>query len=157
MRKSVICVAPHTSNWDFFIGKLFYNAVGKKSKFLIKKEWFVFPLNFIFRSMGGISINRGKSSSTTEYMTKEFSRYDTFHLAITPEGTRKKTSEWKKGFYYIALRAGVPIQVAYIDYVKKEVGIKTHFYPTGNAEGDIMSIRAMYEGVKGFHKKNFME
>jgi len=22
--KSVICIAPHTSNWDFLIGKLYY-------------------------------------------------------------------------------------------------------------------------------------
>jgi 1-acyl-sn-glycerol-3-phosphate acyltransferase len=157
VRKSVICVAPHTSNWDFFIGKLFYDAVGRKSKFLMKKEWFFFPLNFIFGSMGGIPINRGKSSSVTEYLAEEFSRHDTFHLAITPEGTRKKTSEWKKGFYYIALKAKVPIQVAYIDYMKKEVGIKANFHPTGNAEEDIMTIRSMYEGVKGFHKKNFIE
>ncbi|MDR2384419.1 MAG: 1-acyl-sn-glycerol-3-phosphate acyltransferase [Tannerella sp.] len=157
VRKSVICVAPHTSNWDFLIGKLFYNAIGRKSKFLIKKEWFVFPFNFIFGSMGGIPVNREKSSSTTERLAKEFLRYDTFHLAITPEGTRKKTSEWKKGFYYIALKAKVPIQVAYIDYAKKEAGIKANFHPTGNVEDDIMTIRAMYEGVKGFHKKNFIE
>jgi 1-acyl-sn-glycerol-3-phosphate acyltransferase len=154
--KSVICVAPHTSNRDFFIGKLFYNAAGRESKFLMKKEWFFFPFNFIFGSMGGIPVNRGKSSSTTEHLAKEFSRHDTFHLAITPEGTRKRISEWKRGFYYIALKAKVPIQVAYIDYAKKEVGIKANFYPTGNAEKDIATIRAMYEGVKGYHKKNFI-
>lgn len=157
VQKSVICVAPHTSNWDFIVGKLFYNAVGRKSKFLMKKEWFFFPLNFIFGSMGGIPINREKSSSTTEHLAKEFSRHDIFHLAITPEGTRKKTSVWKKGFYYIALKAKVPIQVAYIDYAGKEVGIKANFYPTGNAEKDIMAIRAMYAGIKGLHKKNFTE
>jgi 1-acyl-sn-glycerol-3-phosphate acyltransferase len=155
--KSVICVAPHTSNLDLFYGKLFYNAVGKQSKFLMKKEWFFFPLNLIFKSMGGIPINRGTSSSTTEHLAEEFSRHDTFHLAITPEGTRKKIAEWKKGFYYIALKAGVPIQVAYIDYAKKEMGIKTNFHPTGNAEKDIMKIRSMYEGIRGLHKKNFME
>ncbi|MDR0835020.1 MAG: 1-acyl-sn-glycerol-3-phosphate acyltransferase [Tannerella sp.] len=155
VRKSVICVAPHTSNWDLIIGKLFYNALGRKSKFLIKKEWFFFPLNLIFSSMGGIPINRGHSLSTTEHLAEEFSRHDTFHLAITPEGTRKKTPEWKKGFYYIALKAQVPIQVAYIDYAKKEVGIKANFYPNGNVDEDIMTIRAMYEGVTGFHRKNF--
>ena len=153
--KSVICVAPHTSNLDFTLGQLYYNAIGKKAKFLIKKEWFVFPLGLIFKGMGGIPINRSKSTSTTEQLAEEFSRRDVFHLAITPEGTRKKAQEWKKGFYYIALKARVPIQVAYIDYGKKEVGIKATFYPTGDVESDIFAIRSMYEGIRGCHKKNF--
>lgn len=155
--KCVICVAPHTSNLDFLLGKFFYNAVGKKAKFLIKKEWFVFPLNIMFKSMGGIPINRSKASSTTGQLAEEFARRETFHLAITPEGTRKQAKEWKKGFYYIALKAGVPIQVAYIDYGKKEVGIKTTFYPTGDTDADIAVIRSMYQGVKGFYEKNFVE
>jgi len=153
--KCVICVAPHTSNLDFTFGQLFYCAIGRKAKFLIKKEWFVFPLNYVFSGMGGIPINRGKSSSTTEYLAEEFLRRDIFHLAIAPEGTRKRTEEWKKGFYYIALKAGVPIQIAYIDYKLKEIGIKSTFYPTGNADEDINAIRAMYKGVTGYHKKNF--
>jgi 1-acyl-sn-glycerol-3-phosphate acyltransferase len=153
----VICVAPHTSNNDFIIGKLFYSAIGKKSKFLIKKEWFFFPLNLLFKSMGGVPINRSRASSTTEQMAGEFARRDTFHLAVTPEGTRKKAEEWKKGFYYIALKAGVPIQVAYIDYKKKEVGIMENFYPTGNVEEDISAIRQMYKGIRGYHRKSFAE
>lgn len=153
--KSVICVAPHTSNLDLTLGKLFYNALGKKSKFLMKKEWFFFPFNILFKSMGGIPVNRDKSSSTTEQITREFAKHDTFHIAITPEGTRKKTKEWKKGFYYIALKAGVPVQVAYIDYGRKEVGMKAVFYPTGNVEEDILAIRSMYNGIKGYHEKNF--
>jgi 1-acyl-sn-glycerol-3-phosphate acyltransferase len=155
LRKSVICVAPHTSNLDLTLGKLFYNALGKKSKFLMKKEWFFFPFNIVFRSMGGIPVNRDRSSSTTEAIAREFALHDTFHIAVTPEGTRKRTAEWRKGFYYIALKAGVPIQVAYIDYGKKEIGIKAVFYPTGRADEDIRAIRAMYSGIRGCHEKNF--
>jgi 1-acyl-sn-glycerol-3-phosphate acyltransferase len=155
--KCVICVAPHTSNLDFTIGKLFYNAIGRKAKFLIKKEWFVFPLNIIFKSMGGIPINRSKSSSSTKQLAEEFAKRETFHLAITPEGTRKQAKEWKKGFYYIALKAGVPIQVAYLDYGKKEAGIKATFYPTDDADADIATIRSMYCGIKGHHEDNFIE
>jgi 1-acyl-sn-glycerol-3-phosphate acyltransferase len=153
--KSVICVAPHTSNLDLTLGKLFYNALGRKSKFLIKKEWFFFPLNLILKSMGGIPIRRDVPSSTTERIAAEFTKHETFCIAITPEGTRKKAKEWKKGFYYIALKARVPIQVAYIDYGRKEMGIKALFYPTGDADRDIRLIRSMYEGIKGCHDKNF--
>ncbi|MDR3250934.1 MAG: 1-acyl-sn-glycerol-3-phosphate acyltransferase [Tannerella sp.] len=153
--KCVICVAPHTSNTDFLLGKLFYNAIGRKAKFLMKKEWFFFPLSILLKSMGGIPVNRGRSSSTTEQLAEEFARHDCFHLAVTPEGTRKKAAGWKSGFYYIALKAGVPIQTAYIDYGKKEIGINATFYPTGNADEDILTIRSMYENVRGRFTKNF--
>ena len=153
--KSVICVAPHTSNYDLTLGKLFYNALGKKAKFLMKKEWFFFPFNLIFKSMGGIPVNRGNASSTTEMIAGEFAKHDSYHIAITPEGTRKRTKEWKRGFYYIALKARVPIQVAYIDYGKKEIGIKEIVYPVGDADREIHYIRNLYNGIKGLHDRNF--
>ena len=34
--KSIICVAPHTSNWDFILGELAYTSVGRKAGFLLK-------------------------------------------------------------------------------------------------------------------------
>jgi 1-acyl-sn-glycerol-3-phosphate acyltransferase len=157
VRKSVICVAPHTSNLDLTMGKLFYNAIDKKAKFLIKKEWFFFPLNLIFKSMGGIPVNRSATTSITEQLANEFARRKSFHLAITPEGTRKKAREWKTGFYYIALKACVPIQIGFIDYSKKELGIKGIFYPTGNANEEIPAIRKMYEGMQGYRRRNFSE
>ncbi|MDR2811142.1 MAG: lysophospholipid acyltransferase family protein [Tannerellaceae bacterium] len=153
--KCVICVAPHTSNWDFIIGKLLYTSLGRKAHFLIKKEWFVFPLNLFFKWMGGIPIDRNKNASVTDQMAKELSRHQTFHLAVTPEGTRKITDDWKRGFYYIAIKANVPILLAYIDYLKKEVGVKALFYPTGNADADINTIKSYYRGVTARHPGNF--
>ena len=50
--KAIICLAPHTSNWDFLIGQLYSKAAGMRSNFLMKKEWFFWPLGSIFRSMG---------------------------------------------------------------------------------------------------------
>lgn len=155
--KCVICVAPHTSNWDFVIGKLFYVSIGRKACFLIKKEWFVFPFNLIFGPMGGVPVDRRKNTSVTEQMANEFAKRETFHLAVTPEGTRKQANEWKKGFYYIALKANVPIMPAYIDYGKKEIGVGELFYPTGNTEADIEKIRAYYKGVTARHPHNFIE
>lgn len=40
--KCVICAAPHTSNWDLFIGKLFYGAIGRKTSFMIEKGMVLF-------------------------------------------------------------------------------------------------------------------
>ncbi|MDR0536560.1 MAG: 1-acyl-sn-glycerol-3-phosphate acyltransferase [Tannerellaceae bacterium] len=155
--KCVICVAPHTSNWDLVIGKLLYSSIGRKAHFLIKKEWFFFPLNFLFKWMGGIPVDRKRKTSVTDQMADILTKRRTFHLAITPEGTRKIAEDWKRGFYYIALKANVPIMLAYIDYLKKEVGIKGLFYPTGNVEADIQAIKARYIGVTGRHPYNFRE
>lgn len=155
--KCVICVAPHTSNWDFVLGELFYGAIGRKAKFLIKKEWYVFPLNLLFHAVGGIPIDRSKRTSTTEQMVDEFQKRDAFQLAITPEGTRKKTEDWKKGFYYIALEANVPILPAYIDYELKEIGFMDAFYPTGDAEGDIKLIQSLYKNKIGRHPEKFKD
>lgn len=155
--KCVICVAPHTSNWDFIVGKLFYTSIGCNAGFLIKKDWFFFPFNLLFNAMGGVPVDRGKRTSVTDQMVEVFAKRDHFQLAITPEGTRKRTKEWKKGFYYIALKANVPILMAYFDYEKKEAGIKGVFYPTGNTDRDIRMIREQYRGITACHPENFVQ
>lgn len=153
--KSVICIAPHTSNYDFLIGKFFYWSINRKSNFLMKKTWFFFPLGILFRSMGGIPVNRSKSSSITDTIAQEFDKHEKFHIAITPEGTRSKVKKWKMGFYYIAVKANVPIQLAFIDYKKKEMGITQIFYPTANEELDIKTIRNFYKDVSPKHFERF--
>jgi 1-acyl-sn-glycerol-3-phosphate acyltransferase len=154
-QKSVICVAPHTSNWDFLIGELSYLALGRKSSFLIKKTWFIFPLNYIFEYLGGVPVDRSKRTSVTQQMVEEFEKREYFHLAITPEGTRGLVSKWKMGFYHIAVSANVPIQLAYIDYGKKELAIREVFYPTGDEKADMAQIQAYYKDVQARFPKKF--
>lgn len=154
-QKSIICVAPHTSNWDFPIGKLSYWALGRNASFLIKKSWFVFPLNYLFDALGGIPVDRSKRTSVTQQMVEEFSKRKQFHLAITPEGTRSLAHTWKMGFYHIAVAAKVPIQLAYIDYGKKEMAIKELFYPTGDETADLEKIQAYYKDVQAKFPEKF--
>ncbi len=155
--KCVICVAPHTSNWDFVMGKLFYTSIGMTAGFLMKSEWFFFPLGRLLKSMGGISVKRDTHTSLTDQVSALFKRHERFQVAITPEGTRKHTSEWKKGFYFIALKANVPILLAYIDYRKKEIGTLGIFHPTGDVERDITQIKACYQGITACHPENFAD
>ncbi len=154
-KKSIFCVAPHTSNWDFIYGKLFSSAVGIKAGFLMKKSWFFFPVGYFMRKMGGIPIDRSKSNSITQQMIDAFEKAEELHLAITPEGTRKLTSKWKKGFYYIAKGANIPIELAYIDFQKKEVGITQTFYPTDDIESDLKYIYNYYKDKKGLKPELF--
>lgn len=153
--KSVICVAPHTSNWDYIIGQLYYWSEGRKSSFLIKKSFFFFPLGIIFRKLGGIPVDRKNPSNVAKQVVEEFNRRETFHVAITPEGTRKLVKRWKMGFYQIAINAHVPIQLAYFDYAKKEVGITKIIYPSGKQAEDLEEIQFFFKGVTARHPENF--
>jgi 1-acyl-sn-glycerol-3-phosphate acyltransferase len=153
--KCVICVAPHTSNRDFFIGIIFAKSIIGNPHFLMKKDWFFFPLGYFLKKMGGIPVNRKKKTFLSEQMVEVFNSQDSFYLAIAPEGTRKKNVQWKSGFYYIALSAHVPITLAYIDYKKKEIGVFDNFYPTGNAGSDMMAIKQHYKHVNGRNPDDF--
>ena len=82
--KCVICAAPHTSNWDLFIGKLFYGAIGRKTSFMMKKEWFFFPLGLIFRAIGGIPVDRSRNTSPVDQAVS-FSHYSGRYAQIQPE------------------------------------------------------------------------
>ena len=153
--KSVICIAPHTSNWDFPIGELYYWVLGRHSHFLMKKAWFFFPMGNFLRAMGGVPVDRSKRNSVTEQMANEFAKRETFHLAITPEGTRSPVKKWKMGLYHIAVKAGVPIQLAYIDYAKKEMGITKIVYPSGNEAADLSEIQDFYKDVQPRYPEKF--
>lgn len=61
--KSIICVAPHTSNWDFVLGKFAWWSLGRKAGFLMKEAWFFFPMKYLFRAMGGIPVSRRRGAS----------------------------------------------------------------------------------------------
>ncbi len=154
--KCVICVAPHTTNWDLIMGKLFYGALGRKACFMMKKEWFVFPLGFLFKAIGGIPVNRKRKNSLVDQMTERFASSRWFNLAITPEGTRKANAEWKKGFYYIALKAGVPILLFGIDYPSRTITCTRSLVPSGDIETDMREIKRYYKAFRGKNPRNFL-
>lgn len=153
--KFIICLAPHTSNWDFLIGQLYSRAEGMKINFLMKKEWFFWPLGPIFKSMGGIPVFRQKKMSMTDAMAETAKAVDQFKLCITPEGTRSRVEEWKKGFYFIALKANIPILLYGVDYEKRLIKCTKTIIPTGNLEADMREIKLYFKDFKGKVPKNF--
>jgi 1-acyl-sn-glycerol-3-phosphate acyltransferase len=76
-------------------------------------------------------------------------------LVVPPEGTRGKTRHWKTGFYYIALEAGVPIILAYMDYSTKVSGLGPIFVPTGDVQADMLEIKRFYAGIQGRRPHQF--
>lgn len=154
-KKYIICLAPHTSNWDFVIGQLFTRAEGRRINFLMKREWFFWPLGPIFRSWGGIPVWRSKKTSMTDNLAETARKQDEFALCITPEGTRSPNPDWKKGFYYIALKAGIPVLLYGVDYEKKRIVCTKSFVPTGNMEEEMRQIKLYFKDFKGKRPENF--
>lgn len=147
--KSIVCAVPHTSNWDLVVGKVFYKAIGRRTYFMMKSTWFFWPLGAIFKWMGGIPVFRSKKTSLVEQIVQKFKERDQFTLAITPEGTRRPNSHWKKGFYFMALDANVPIILARIDYKRKEVSMDKYIMPTGDYQKDLIEIKTYYKDATG--------
>lgn len=154
--KCIICVAPHTSNWDFILGKLAYASVGRKACFLMKSDWFFFPLGPIFKAMGGIPVNRKeKNGSLVDTIVNKFKTSDKLRIAITPEGTRRRTGKWKTGFLRISAMAHVPCMLGAIDYKRKLIEITKEFRPTADINADMQAIKNFYKGYAGLHPENF--
>ncbi len=153
--KYIICLAPHTSNWDFLIGQLYSRSRGMKSNFLMKKEWFFWPLGPIFRRMGGIPVWRSKKTSMTDNLAETARKLPVFQLCITPEGTRSKNPDWKKGFYFIAQKAGIPILLYGVDYEQRHIVCTKTIIPDGDVEGQMREIKLYFKNFKGKHPENF--
>lgn len=153
--KFIICLAPHTSNWDFIIGQLYAQAEGFKINFLMKREWFFWPLGVIFKSLGGIPVWRTKHTSMTDNLAETAKTKDSFKLCITPEGTRSPNTEWKKGFYFIALKAEIPILLYGVDYEKKKIVCTDSFTPSGNIDEEMPKIKSYFKDFKGKKPENF--
>ena len=153
--KYIICLAPHTSNWDFVIGQLYIGTRGMKSHFLMKKEWFFWPLGPLFRKLGGIPVYRQKHTSMTDSMAETARHASEFHLCITPEGTRARVEEWKKGFYFIALKAELPILLYAVDYDRKLIRCTKTIIPNGDLEGQMREIKLYYKDFRGKKPENF--
>jgi 1-acyl-sn-glycerol-3-phosphate acyltransferase len=156
LKKAVVISAPHTSMWDFIIGRIAFYSFGIYNiNFLIKKEMFKFPVGGLLRSLGAIPIDRGKNNTTIQIVSKMFEEKENFLLLITPEGTRGYARQWKKGFYHFAEKAKVPIVMTYIDYGKKEGGIGPVLYPTGDFDADFKIITDFYRGMTAKYPENF--
>jgi 1-acyl-sn-glycerol-3-phosphate acyltransferase len=152
--KCVMVFVPHTSVWDFVVGKLVLVIFGLEPKFMIRKESFWFPLGLLLRFLGGIPVDRKHPAGLPIAMASEIKKRKRISLIIAPEGTRKYTTHWKKGFYFIAQYAQVPICMCYIDWGRKKAGIfpDALFPEPDNYDKDLAFIQSHYRGMKGKHR-----
>lgn len=155
IKQCVIIAAPHTSNWDFVYAMGALHLFGIPVRYLAKKELFKGPLKWVLQSTGGIPIDRSKSSGMVDAAIQQFASQSELMLMIAGEGTRGKVVKWKSGFYHVALGAGVPLMLAYLDYAKKEAGFSEPVYLTGDKATDQEALRSFYADKTGKHPELF--
>ena len=159
--KCVMICAPHTSNWDYPITLAIMSGLGVKARYAIKKELMGFPFGPIFKMLGGLSIDRKpkkegeQKTSTVQAIAELYQKHEKLCLMIAAEGTRSKRTEWKTGFYYIALQAKAPICLGYLDYNKKIGGFGKVIYPTGDINADMAEIMEFFEDKTAKIPANF--
>ena len=146
--QAVVLALPHTSYFDGLYALPGLFAIDLKVSIMGKHTLFKIPvLAQILLWLGLIPINRGHKGSVLQASIDKFKTGEPLFLGLSPEGTRDYTKEWKTGFYYLALGAGVPILPVALDYKTKEIRFLSPVYPTGDIEADLPKVYAQYKGV----------
>lgn len=153
--KCVVAVVPHTHWIDLFLGILLRNVWGKSIGFIGKQSLFNIPIvGWILKKAGGMPVVRHQKQDTVSAIASIFNRKNVFRLSLSPEGTRKKVTEWKTGFYFIAKQAKVPLVLVAFDYGHKKVKISKVLIPTDDKEADFKQYETFFKGVVGRVAKN---
>lgn len=149
IRNAVIIGAPHTSSWDFPLTVAGAFGLGRRISWIGKQELFEGPLGFVYRSLGGIPVDRSNAGDVVGQAAELLRTYEGLSLVIAPEGTRKSVKKWRMGFYHIAQAAELPVLFGFIDFEKKRVGIGGSHLPTGDIDQDLATIQAFYRPIRG--------
>jgi 1-acyl-sn-glycerol-3-phosphate acyltransferase len=150
-RKFIICGASHTSNWDFLVFMGAVHAVGRQIRFVGKHSLFRWPIGGFMRALGGVPVDRSAPQDLVSQIAEQFRIHDDFILVVAPEGTRSFTTNWKSGFYQIALKAGVPIVAGGPDYPTRRAVFGPLIHPTGDYQADIKPAFAFFHTITPKH------
>ena len=123
VKKAVMVCAPHTSNWDFPFALASFTITGLKVNYFIKKSWFFFPMNFLFKATGGVPVDRSKNHGMVDSMTMLLKESNEMIVVVPAEGTRSWVPKWKSGFYHIAKNANVPLLMESDALIRFTIGL----------------------------------
>ena len=146
----IIIAYPHTSNWDFFYSVLWKVSVGCELRWVAKSSLFFFPLGIFMRMLGAIGVSRQGGQNNVTALSHAMLKHTKCWLAIAPEGTRSHRPYIKSGFYHIARAAAVPIGIGFIDYEKKEVGIRYYRMVKDNFAEELTQLAEDYAAIKPY-------
>lgn len=152
--KMILIVAPHTSNWDFFIGLFTLFALRLRVSFFGKHSIFVPPIGWLLRRLGGIPIERSRAHGVVENIASEIRQHDSMVLALAPEGTRSAVYPWKTGFLHIAKAANIPVQCIGLDYQKKCLVFGPVLHVGDDIDQEMQNVYAFYATVSAKYPEN---
>lgn len=155
IKQYVLIAAPHTTNWDLAVLLAAVLDSHSKVHWMGKDSLFPKPVAGLMKWLGGLPVDRSKNQNLVGACIETYQQNDEWIVAIPPEGTRSKTERWKSGFYHIAVGAGVPIQLGWVDFAKKQIGYGKTFYPTGDYDKDLLDIQAFYAERVGKYEGKF--
>jgi 1-acyl-sn-glycerol-3-phosphate acyltransferase len=142
--KMVVIAAPHSSGWDAVWGMAVKAAMGLDIVFIGKAELFWGPLGWILRKFGGRPVDRSAPGDIIDQIASQIRSSKKMWFVLAPEGTRKKVTQWKSGFWKIARRADVPVCCAWFHYPTKTIGIGPLIEMTDDFDSDMKRIREYY-------------
>lgn len=154
-RRYVLIAAPHTSNWDFVYMMAMAWAIGVRLSWMGKASLFVFPFGALFKTLGGLPIRRDVSANVVEQSVARFAQAQDLVLAVPAEGSRRRGTVWRSGFYHIARLAEVPIVLGYLDYARRRGGLGPEVRPSGDVRADMDFVRAFYADKVARHPEAF--
>ena len=157
VKKYIVVVVPHTSNWDFPLGILTRNARQIDIRFFAKASLFKWPFGGLFKAMGGYPVDRSGNVGMVDALAQIFIDNDELYSAIAPEGTRAKVDKLKTGFWYVAKKAEIPMLPASFDYPTKRIIFGDLVYPSNDIEADLQVLYKFYKGKHGKIPANEME
>ncbi|MBU3671854.1 MAG: acyltransferase [Sinobacteraceae bacterium] len=155
LRKFVLIVAPHTSNWDFVVGFLAYLGLRLHSSWFVKHTALRWPWAALGRHFGAVAIDRAHAGNVVGASVAAMNSAERMVITLAPEGTRKKVAQWKHGYYRIAVEAGVPIVTAALDYSRRRVVFGDAMTPSGDYERDWPLLRAAFDARMARHPDQF--
>ncbi|MGB1251060.1 MAG: 1-acyl-sn-glycerol-3-phosphate acyltransferase [Candidatus Promineifilaceae bacterium] len=151
--KFVIIGGPHTSNWDFILAIIILWIIDLDVAIMGKKEAFRFPMGPVMRWLGTFPVNRQSPVGVIDQVAAEFDEHEQFVLGLSPEGTRKKVTRWKTGFYRIAMKANVPIFPITANFSQRTIYFNPLLMPSGDMENEIALLRTYFDAGRG-HNAN---
>ena len=155
VKKYLIVVAPHTSNWDFVIGVFARKILPNfNPRYFGKKELFIFPFGYFFRWLGGYPVERGKHTNFVDQVVAVYNKKDAFCTTITPEGTRSYNPNWKSGFYHIAKKANVPILRVGFDFPSRTIHLDQLYEITKDYDQTLREFKQYFSQFTGKNKED---
>jgi len=146
--KAIWVGAPHHSNWDLIISIGARATMRFNIGFFAKNELFTWYAAWFFKALGGYPVDRRRAGNLVDAVVDTFRQNETMHIAITPEGTRSDVGSLRSGFYYMALKAGVPLILVGFDYTRKAFVIREPLHLTGDIEKDMKLFCDFYLSIQ---------